>query len=41
MIEYGNVLPEPGAEKEWFEALPQTLQDYLKSLGTTKETFTL
>jgi phenylpyruvate tautomerase PptA (4-oxalocrotonate tautomerase family) len=41
MIEYGNVLPEPGEEKEWFEALPQTLQDYLKSLGTTKDNFTL
>jgi phenylpyruvate tautomerase PptA (4-oxalocrotonate tautomerase family) len=41
MVEYGHVLPKPGKEKEWFEQLPQSLQRYLKSLGTTAENFTL
>jgi phenylpyruvate tautomerase PptA (4-oxalocrotonate tautomerase family) len=41
MVEYGHVLPLPGKEKEWFEHLPDSLQRYLNSLGTTKENFTL
>ncbi|MFZ0317892.1 MAG: tautomerase family protein [Candidatus Sulfotelmatobacter sp.] len=41
MVEYGHVLPKPGKEKEWFEKLPPTLRQYLKSLGTTAENFTL
>lgn len=41
MVEYGHVLPPPGKEKQWFEGLPQSLQRYLASLGTTKDNFTL
>jgi len=41
MIEYGHVLPAPGQEAAWFEALPHSLQTYLKKLGTTKENFEL
>jgi phenylpyruvate tautomerase PptA (4-oxalocrotonate tautomerase family) len=41
MIEYGHVLPAPGNEKAWFERLPQSLQDYLAGLGTTKNNFGL
>jgi phenylpyruvate tautomerase PptA (4-oxalocrotonate tautomerase family) len=41
MVEYGNVLPVPGEEKQWFEHLPQSLQRYLASEGTTAENFTL
>lgn len=41
MVEYGHVLPKPGAEAEWYGQLPKPLQDYLVSLGTTKDTFTL
>lgn len=41
MLEYGHVLPKPGEEAAWFGSLPQALQDYLQSLGTTKENFTL
>ena len=36
MVEYGHVLPLPGREKEWFDALPSALRDYLVSLGTKK-----
>ncbi len=39
--EYGHVLPEPGKEKEWFEALPESLKVYLAKLGTNEENFTL
>jgi hypothetical protein len=35
------VLPKPGKEKQWFEQLPQSLQRYLASVGTTAENFTL
>jgi phenylpyruvate tautomerase PptA (4-oxalocrotonate tautomerase family) len=41
MVEYGHVLPRPGKEKQWFEQLPQSLQRYLASVGTTAENFTL
>jgi hypothetical protein len=37
MIECGHVLPEPGKEKERFEALPSSLQEYLAALGTNKD----
>src|SRR5262249_17322238 len=32
MVEYGHVLPPPGKEQEWFEALPPELQRYLTSI---------
>jgi phenylpyruvate tautomerase PptA (4-oxalocrotonate tautomerase family) len=41
MVEYGHVLPRPGEETAWFDALPKSLQDHMKELGTTRETFTL
>lgn len=41
MLEYGHILPAPGNEKAWFEQLPQSLRDYLTSLGTTKDNFAL
>jgi hypothetical protein len=41
MVEYGHVLPQPGEEAAWYDRLAKPLQDYLASLGTTKETFTL
>jgi len=34
MVEYGQVLPLPGREHEWFDSLPSDLRDYLTSLGT-------
>src|SRR5437870_4808576 len=41
MAEYGRVLPLPGAEQAWFEALPPDLQHDLTSLGVEKEKFVL
>lgn len=41
MVEFGKVLPEPGREKEWFDALPPDLQAYLSRLGISKDNFTL
>jgi len=41
MVEYGHVLPLPGREQEWFDALPSALRDYLVSLGTEKRDFSL
>jgi hypothetical protein len=41
MVEYGHVLPKPGEEKAWFDGLPKPLQDHMKRLGATRETFTL
>jgi phenylpyruvate tautomerase PptA (4-oxalocrotonate tautomerase family) len=41
MLEFGHVLPLPGDESAWFDALPQPLQDYMTSLGTTGRTFKL
>jgi phenylpyruvate tautomerase PptA (4-oxalocrotonate tautomerase family) len=41
MIEYGHVLPLPGEEQTWFEALSPELQRYLASLGVEKEKFVL
>ena len=37
MVEYGHVLPLPGEEQAWFEALPPELQRYLTSIGVEKE----
>ena len=41
MLEYGHVLPIPGEERAWFDALPKPLQDRMKKLGANRETFTL
>lgn len=41
MVEYGHVLPLPGQEQAWFDALPEKLRDYLLSLGTKTGEFTL
>ncbi|MGY4427889.1 hypothetical protein ACVWWO_000366 [Bradyrhizobium sp. F1.13.1] len=38
MAEYGRVLREPDKEAAWYDRLPKPLQEYLTSLGTTKET---
>ena len=37
LVEYGHVMPLPGEEQTWFEALPLELQRYLTSLGAEKE----
>jgi phenylpyruvate tautomerase PptA (4-oxalocrotonate tautomerase family) len=39
MVEYGRVLPLPGQEQAWFEALPSELQRHLTSSGIQKEQF--
>jgi phenylpyruvate tautomerase PptA (4-oxalocrotonate tautomerase family) len=41
IVEYGHVLPAHGEEKAWFDGLPQTLKDYLLSLGTRQDKFEL
>lgn len=41
MLEYGHVLPLPGHESMWFEALPVELQARLEKLGVTHDNFTL
>ena len=41
MVEYGHVLPRPGQEGAWFDSLPAKLQAYLRSLGVTRDNFTL
>ncbi len=41
MVEFGHVLPAPGGEQAWFEALPASLQIYLNGLGAKRETFRL
>ncbi|GJE44991.1 tautomerase family protein [Methylobacterium soli] len=41
MVEYGHVLPAPGQEQTWFDALPVKLQDHLVSLGVKKGEFHL
>ncbi len=33
MVEYGHVLPRPGAEQQWFQTLPSELKRYLSSIG--------
>jgi phenylpyruvate tautomerase PptA (4-oxalocrotonate tautomerase family) len=37
MMEYGRVLPPPGQEQAWFEALPRELQQYLTSIRMQNE----
>jgi hypothetical protein len=32
MIEYGEILPKPGKESIWFNALPVALQEKLQEL---------
>jgi hypothetical protein len=41
MVEFGHVLPAPGKEREWFEALPQEIQNYIANLGADKNTLKL
>lgn len=41
MVEYGHVLPQPGREQAWFDALPEGLREYLVALGTVKDRFAL
>ena len=41
MVEYGHVLPEPGQEQAWFDALPADLRAYLEGLGTDRSAFRL
>ncbi len=41
MVEYGHVLPAPGQEQAWFDALPADLQTYLVNLGTDRAGFRL
>jgi phenylpyruvate tautomerase PptA (4-oxalocrotonate tautomerase family) len=33
MMEYGNILPQPGKEQEWMDALPEKLRERLKKPG--------
>ena len=37
MVEYGRVLPRPGEEQQWFEALPRELQRYLTFIEMQKD----
>jgi len=32
VVEYGHVLPRPGAEQQWFQTLPPELKRYLSSI---------
>lgn len=41
MVEYGHVLPAPGEEQTWFDALPEDLKAYLVGLGTRADAFGL
>lgn len=41
MVEFGHVLPAPGKEREWFEALAMDLQLHLEKLGAEKAAFKL
>ena len=36
MIEYGEILPQSGKEKKWFESLPAVLKKRLKKIENTK-----
>ena len=37
MVEFGHVLPEPGQEAAWLEALPPALRETLLSLARTRD----
>ena len=41
MVEYGHVLPAPGEEQAWFEALPAELRARLAAFGASAATFRL
>lgn len=36
MVEYGQVLPQPGKEAEWLESLPPEDRDYMLSLSNAQ-----
>ena len=36
MVEYGHVLPRPGEEQAWLEALPPELKHYLNAIHNEK-----
>jgi phenylpyruvate tautomerase PptA (4-oxalocrotonate tautomerase family) len=36
-LEYGRVLPQPGQEQAWFDALPESLKTYLRDLNAKNE----
>ena len=38
MVEYGAILPPPGAEEAWFQALPEALRDRLTRLALDART---
>jgi phenylpyruvate tautomerase PptA (4-oxalocrotonate tautomerase family) len=40
MVEYGQILPEPGKEQGWFDNLPEALRTRLLALGMPND-FTL
>ena len=40
MVEYGHVLPLPGEEQAWFDALPPELQRHLSSMRMQNEQIT-
>lgn len=33
MVEYGKVLPPPGAESEWLDSMPEADREYLLGIG--------
>jgi len=35
MVEYGRVLPEPGAEEDWLKSMDEADRDYLLGLGSS------
>jgi hypothetical protein len=35
MAEFGHVLPEPGKESAWAEALPESERNRIQAIGTT------
>ncbi|MEQ9866107.1 tautomerase family protein [Pectobacterium aroidearum] len=41
MAEYGHILPPPGNEQSWFNALPESLRNRLEALGVHPSRFTL
>lgn len=40
-VEYGRVSPLPDKESEWFDSLPEHIQEYLNSLGVDSDNFML
>jgi hypothetical protein len=33
MMEYGRILPEPGAEEEWLKSMDEADRNYLLEMG--------